>query len=766
MDKEPERTPADQDRFVTPPSLTLPDLASADRHYARLTRNAARSLIRPVGVALAVLYAVFSTAHLLIIEGFAGKLLSAVALLSAVFYLVSSLAFNTRWVRHNTHVLVAGFSFVALGNSILHLFLTGNPAETSNLALVFLGVGALIFHGPTLAAVLAVGAVGWVVAGTFWEFSDPYWIHYAFALVSTSVLAALIFKGRVYFIRQAANLESVSRERELHLKASRQRYEELFSAGPGMICVHDLAGQILDANAAGARALGIPRDRLVGMNLGPFVLSKDRQTPNAYLEELARNRTASGLVTVQGADGRVKRWKYRSTLFANPTGPDHVVAAALDVTELEEARQALSRAKEELERAVGERTLALEESNRRLESELEERARIEEELRQKHKLEALGRLAGGIAHEFNNILTVLSGNLEMAMDDAQSGASSMASLEEMEWATARATNLVSQILAFSRMDQGTHSILPLRPLLEETLGSLGDSLPEGIEIDLHIQGELGSLRGSPEHLKQLFGNLISNSQQAVSPEGGRIQVQASPWRATALESSRVDIKEGTPCVRIQISDNGRGIPFPDQDRVFDPFFTTHEVGQGVGLGLSVAHGITRSHGGDIALESEPTRGTTITLIFPTMASEEAQDASLEDAEVEPSETRILVVDDETAIVRLVSQTLTKKGYQVTHSPDPLEALASFNEAPEEIDLLLTDLSMPEMRGDDLGTEIRRIRPGFPILIMTGFGGFLDLATLAKEGPTSILPKPFSGESLVHAVAGVLRDARAQKARPF
>lgn len=741
----------------------MPDLESDDRHYARLTRQVARALIRPVGLALSILYAVFSTAHLIVLEGVAATILSSLALASAVFYLVSAMSFNTRWVRQNTQLLVAGYSFVALFNSLVHLFLTGSPAETINVALVFIGVGALIFHTSTLIAVLGVGIVSWVAIGTYWGFSDPYWVHYAFALVSTSVLSVLIYQGRVYFIRQTARLESEGRERELRLKATKRRYEELFSAGPGMICVHDLAGNILDANKVGAQAIGIPRDRLVGMNIGPFILNTNRQVPNRYLEELAREGTSSGIVSVKGPDGRVKQWKYRSTLFTNVKGGDHVVAAALDVTELEEAREALASAKAELERAVGERTLALKESNRRLELELEERVRIEEELRQKHKLEALGRLAGGIAHEFNNILTVMSGNLEMALDDARSGKPALASLQEMEWATNRATNLVSQILAFSRMDQATHSVFPIRPMLEETIVSLGQALPDGIELSLHIQGDLGSLRGSREQLKQVLGNLISNCRKAVAPEGGRIQVQASPWRATALESARVDLEEGTECVRIQISDNGRGIPFQDQDRVFDPFFTTHEVGQGVGLGLSVAHGITRSHGGDISLESEPARGTTVTLVFPSIPSDLEGDLGSQVKGPEPEETRILVVDDETAIVRLVSQTLSKQGYEVTHFPTPEEALASFKDHPHDVDLLLTDLSMPEMRGDELGMEIRKERPGFPILIMTGFGGFLDLATLARGGPTSILPKPFSGDSLLHAVRGVLRDAEAKKA---
>lgn len=616
----------------------MPELESVDRHFSRLTRRAARALVRPVGLALAVLYTVFSTAHLLFLGGRTGTALSTVAMASAAFYLVSALSSNTRWVRQKIHILLAAYSLVALTNSVLHLCLTGNPTEATNIALVFIGVGALIFHTPSLVAVLSLGCAGWIGAGAYWEFSDPYWIHYAFAMISTSVLAVLIYQGRVYSIRQAANLEAEGREREFRLKASKRRVEG------------------------------------------------------------------------------------------------------------------------ELERAVGERTLALRESRQRLELELEERERVEEELRQKHKLEALGRLAGGIAHEFNNILTVLSGNLEMAMDDAESGVPSVATLQEMEWATNRATHLVSQILAFSRMDQATHSVFPLRPLLEETVASLEKSLPEGAGLSLHVQGDPGRLRGSREHVKQVLGNLISNSCQALPPVDGRIQVQASPWRATALESARVDIEEGTPCVRIQISDNGRGIPFQDQDRVFDPFFST----QGIGLGLSVAHGITRSHGGDILLESEPSRGTTVTLVFPTIPSDQEVDEPSKGHGSDPSDTRIIVVDDETAIVRLVTQILTRQGYQVTHFPDPQVALDFFRDGPNGIDLLLTDLSMPKMRGDELGTKIREIRPGFPILIMTGFGGFLDLATLTREGPTSILPKPFSGESLLHAVRGVLRDAQAKK----
>jgi CheY-like chemotaxis protein len=220
------------------------------------------------------------------------------------------------------------------------------------------------------------------------------------------------------------------------------------------------------------------------------------------------------------------------------------------------------------------------------------------------------------------------------------------------------------------------------------------------------------------------------------------------------------MEEGRSCVRIEVSDNGRGIPYRDQERVFDPFFTTREVGEGVGLGLSVAHGITRSHGGDINLDSIPGQGTTVTLVFPCLPADpnEEEEGEARGRAHREGEARVMVVDDEAAITRLVDQSLSKKGYSVTQHLDPEEALTYFRAHSGEVDLMVVDLSMPGMRGDELGTAIREVRPGFPILVMTGFGGFLDLAAFVRQGPTSILPKPFTGEALLQAVEGVLRDA--------
>jgi len=744
-------------RIVSSSSLSLPDMDPVDRQYALLARSAARALVRPVALTLAALYGVFSTAHMILWAGRAGTTMAAWAAVSAVFFLTSALGYDSRLVRRHPHGTLGAFSFVALSNALLHLALRGDPTQTTNVALIFLGVSALIFHTPTFVSVLATGLVAWAGIGAAWSFADPYWIHYGFGMISATIVASLIYQGRNHFVRRAARLEAEGKEREERIRASRRRFEQLFSASPGIICIHDLAGYILNANAAGAAAVGIPRDRLVGMNIGPFLLNNNREVPKEYLETLAREGHASGVITVEGTDGTLRRWKYRSTLFRDPLQEDFVVASALDVTELEEAREDLARAKGVLERTVGERTLALREANRRLEIELEERNRMEEELRQKHKLEALGRLAGGIAHEFNNILTVLTGNLELALDEARSGELPVESLEEVQSATERATNLVSQILAFSRMDQATHTLFDATTFLHETVDSLRANLPPEVEIALHAQGELGRLRGSRSQLRQVLGNLVRNSSQAME-EGGQIRIQASTFRATALESARVDIPEGTHCLRVQVSDNGKGIPYQDQDRVFDPFFGTREVGEGVGLGLSVAHGITRSHGGDIALDSVPGEGTVVTLVFPTVEAAAGGEKDSGPGGLRPEGARVLVVDDEPAIARLVAQSLSKAGLLITSFSDPEEVLTRFKGHPDQADLLVVDLSMPGMRGDELGSAIREIRPGFPILVITGFGDFLDLASFVRQGPTSILPKPFTSEGLLQAVTGLLRDA--------
>jgi signal transduction histidine kinase len=308
-------------------------------------------------------------------------------------------------------------------------------------------------------------------------------------------------------------------------------------------------------------------------------------------------------------DGRERTWLYDNMVFNDPELGQYVVGTALDVTELQEARSKLEAAKADLEEQVNARTAELRAANLRLEDELQARVRMESRLLERHKLEGLGRLAGGVAHEFNNILGIIRGNAELAAQEIQ-GANEY--VQEIEDATVRGADLVSKVLSFSRPDPRGHAPFPLGNLVVETVEQVRRDLPAAITLELVAGDQLGEVVGSPEQIRQVLVDLVSNSRQAMDVAGGRITIRATGG------CERPDLMEVGmgPYVRIEVLDTGRGISPRNLPRVFDPFFTTREVGQGYGLGLSVAHGVIRAHGGEILVESPPSGGTRVVFYLP------------------------------------------------------------------------------------------------------------------------------------------------------
>jgi PAS domain S-box-containing protein len=406
-----------------------------------------------------------------------------------------------------------------------------------------------------------------------------------------------------------AVLEVSARARELSLKASETRFRHLFDVSPTMICVHDMNGVVSDLNQAGAEALGADRSAIIGQSIERFLVNGPRGVHRDYLGTIHRLGRAAGLALVGTLDGRERTWLYDNMVFNDPELGQYVVGTALDVTELQEARSKLEAAKADLEEQVNARTAELRAANLRLEDELQARVRMESRLLERHKLEGLGRLAGGVAHEFNNILGIIRGNAELAAQEIQ-GANEY--MQEIEDATVRGADLVSKVLSFSRPDPRGHAPFPLGNLVVETVEQVRRDLPAAITLELVAGDQLGEVVGSPEQIRQVLVDLVSNSRQAMDVAGGRITIRATGG------CERPDLMEVGmgPYVRIEVLDTGRGISPRNLPRVFDPFFTTREVGQGYGLGLSVAHGVIRAHGGEILVESPPSGGTRVVFYLP------------------------------------------------------------------------------------------------------------------------------------------------------
>ena len=379
---------------------------------------------------------------------------------------------------------------------------------------------------------------------------------------------------------------------------------------------------------------------------------------------------------------------------------------------------------------------------------------IEEQLRQSQKLEAIGTLAGGIAHDFNNILSGIYGYTSLARTAAGTNKELLEYLGEIGQAGKRAAELVQQILAFSRVrgrdDQ--MEMVPLDRIVNEAVKLLRAATPATVRFRVHVAKSLPSVMANPAQLHQVVMNLGTNAVHAMRD---RADAQLSVLLETCIADEALiqqfpGLKSG-PCVRLTVRDTGHGMDATTQARVFEPFFTTKGPGEGTGLGLSVVHGIVRSHHGAIRLTSEVGRGTTFEIFLPA-ATSGAGESITEPAPLPRGHgERILLVDDETAIVNSGKLALTQLGYRAVGETSVLAALARLEREPQAFDLVISDQTMPVMTGVELAERIRVLRPDLPVVIASGHTGMLKPERLKAAGVREVLNKPFPLDQLAEAI---------------
>ena len=381
--------------------------------------------------------------------------------------------------------------------------------------------------------------------------------------------------------------------------------------------------------------------------------------------------------------------------------------------------------------------------------------RMETQLQQAQKMEAIGTLAGGIAHDFNNILGVIIMLSELSMLETPEGSSLHRHMEKILGAGMRAKDLVQQILAFSRQSAQERIPMSINPIINEALKFLRSSLPSSIEISHHIKMDLGLIEGDPTQIHQVVMNLCTNAEHAMREKGGVLDLK--------LERVDVDDKMAAlhhnlhpgPYVRLQVKDTGYGIEPATMERIFDPYFTTKGVGDGTGLGLAVVQGIVHKHGGTVIVESEVGKGTTFEVFFPII---EGGKKEIEAKAVAPLPTggeRILFVDDEEALAEVSKEVLEKLGYDVTIRTSSTEALELFKAKPGYFDLVITDMSMPNMTGEQLSRELMKIRPELPIILCTGFSHIISKEKAYEIGIKAFVMKPLVRKDLAETVRRVL-----------
>ena len=384
-----------------------------------------------------------------------------------------------------------------------------------------------------------------------------------------------------------------------------------------------------------------------------------------------------------------------------------------------------------------------------------QRERLQGQLRQAQKMEALGQLAGGMAHDFNNILQMIVGFTDLARIEVTTGKSPIGSLDEVLHASDRASQLVKQVLSFSRRSDDTLQPTLLCPVVEDSLNLLRSTLPSTVEVRRTVCTECAPISGNATLIHQILLNLGTNSMQAMAGDSGVFEVSLHPYIVDADLARRHQDLHAGDYLRMAVRDTGCGMDAATIERIFEPYFTTKQRGEGTGLGLAVVHGIVSQLGGAITVESEPGVGTTFNIFLPTLLQTPTVLENLDQDEVPGGDERILFVDDEPQIVAMTRLQLSQFGYRVTAVAQSEEALKHLAAQPDAFDLLITDQPMPGLTGCELATQARRIRPDLPVILCTGYSNTIGSEGAAVLGVDALLTKPISRAELARTVRKVL-----------
>ncbi len=383
---------------------------------------------------------------------------------------------------------------------------------------------------------------------------------------------------------------------------------------------------------------------------------------------------------------------------------------------------------------------------------------LERQLQQALKMEAIGTLAGGIAHDFNNILAVILGYGQIVKDQLPKDSATVKDVDQIINAGIRAADLIKQILTFSR--QGNDEFKPLRIqyLIKEILRFLRASLPSTIELEKNLDPDCSVVLADPSQIHQVLMNLCTNAKHAIGENSGTLYI--------GLQDQEIPVPEELPCrplispgryVVLTVKDDGHGMDDETMVRIFDPFYTTKGKETGTGLGLAIVYGIIRNLKGDITVSSRPGLGTEFNVYLPAVEGDFQAVAVQEKVVLPRGDERILVVDDEATICITIKRMLEKEGYNVTTCNSSLEAATIFRKQPESFDLVITDLTMPEMTGLELAREIESFQDDLPIILMSGFDHNVNKKRAADVGIRDYLTKPFTQRELAVMVRKVLED---------
>jgi len=403
--------------------------------------------------------------------------------------------------------------------------------------------------------------------------------------------------------------------------------------------------------------------------------------------------------------------------------------------------------KRQLEREVELRTAELQHLNRQLEQEIEERKKTETALQESekrfliaHKMEAIGMLAAGIAHDLNNILHPIIGFSDLLKMDMPPDNPLARYVDEIQRIALRGGDLVKQILSFSRQEEKEAELVRIQAVLEDVLKLVRPTLPATIKINMKIKPDCRPVKADQTHIQQIVMNLITKAHHALMESGGILSLRLDDV-AEEKVSDEVSNQVSGPYICLAVEDSGTGIDPGIVDRIFDPFFTTKSPDKGTGLGLSVTYGIVKSYQGEIVVNSLPGRGTVFKIYLPAFERQKATITNAEES-VSPNGTEsVLLIDDEESIVRAGKKMLERLGYRVDARTKSMEALEAFKARPHEYDIVITDMTMPDMTGDILAGIFLQIRSEIPVILCTGFSEHITPEKARQIGIRGFIMKP-------------------------
>ena len=540
----------------------------------------------------------------------------------------------------------------------------------------------------------------------------------------TQETADLIHELQVHQIELKMQNEELRRIQS-ELETARDRYAHLYDFSPVGYISTDLNGIIKEANLTFADMVGSERGHLPGTPLSRFVFHDDQDIFYRHRRLLLETEESQNCELRLGKkDGTVFPVLLECLLVtgANDDGR-RIRGAVVDITERRQAEQ--------------------------------EKALLQEQLRQSQKMEAIGTLAGGIAHHFNNILAAVLGYTELSLEDADPNTHLHHNLEQVLVAGRRAAVLVQQILTFSRKSVNQMQPLDLALIVGGAVSMIRASLPSTTKITTDIQPANAMITGDPVQVHQVVMNLCINGAQALKEGRGEITIRLNNVHLDQEASHQVPGLKPGHYLKLVVSDTGQGMAPEIIERIFEPYFTTRNMATSTGMGLSVVDGIVQDHHGAITVTSRPQRGSTFEVYFPVLEKTARGDKDSLFEDLPRGQERILFVDDEPQLANLQQKSLERLGYAVTAVTSSLKALDIFKKHPQDFDLVITDLTMPHMTGDRLATEIKSIRPDLPVVLCTGYSEKVSDDLVRKLDADEVLIKPMERAVLARTLRRLL-----------